>query len=330
VRVRKGKVLYEGKQHEGALQLAPNAPTGVRVFGYFHGPCGRTEGASVVAAPEHLRLPEDEAIEAIELPLLLQAMSQRYGYDFRDYAAASLKRRIRHAMQLEQLATISALQDRVVHDPECMARFLDAVSVDVSAMFRDPSFYWVFREKVVPALRDLPVIRVWHAGCCAGQEVYSMAILLHEEGLLDRAKIYATDINERLLAQGKEAIFPIKHMRDYTANYQKAGGRGQFSDYYTAKHESVIMRDFLRTNIVWAAHNLVTDASFNEFHVILCRNVMIYFNRGLQGRVHKLLYDSLADAGVLGLGRGESLQFTPYEDRYIVLDGAEKLYRKVK
>lgn len=283
-----------------------------------------------MAAPEQLPHPEVEAIEAIELPLLLEAIRQRYGYDFRDYAPASLKRRIRRAMQLEQLATLSALQDRVVHDAECMARLLDMVSVDVSAMFRDPTFYQVFRSKVVPVLRELPIVRVWHAGCCAGQEVYSMAILLHEEGLLGRAKLYATDINERLLAQGKEAIFPIKHMRDYTANYQKAGGQGQFCDYYTAKHEGVIMRDFLRSNIVWAAHNLVTDASFNEFQVILCRNVMIYFNCDLQGRVHRLLYDSLADAGVLGLGRGESLQFTPYEDRYDLLDGAEKLYRKVK
>lgn len=283
-----------------------------------------------MAAPEQLPDPEVEAIEAIELPLLLEAIRQRYGYDFRDYAPASLKRRIRRALQLEQLATLSALQDRVVHDAECMARFLDAVSVDVSAMFRDPTFYQVFRAKVIPALRELPVVRIWHAGCCAGQEVYSMAILLHEEGLLSRAKLYATDINERLLAQGKEAIFPIKHMRDYTANYQKAGGQGQFCDYYTAKHDSVIMRDFLRSNIVWAAHNLVTDASFNEFQVILCRNVMIYFNRDLQGRVHQLLYDSLADAGVLGLGRGESLQFTPCEERYALLDGAEKLYRKVR
>lgn len=283
-----------------------------------------------MTAPEQPRLPNVEAIEAIELPLLLEAIRLRYGYDFRDYAPASLKRRIRRLMQLEQLSTVSAVQDRVVHDAECMSRLLDAVSVDVTAMFRDPTFYRVLREKVIPGLRDLPIIRIWHAGCCAGQEVYSMAILLHEEGLLGRAKLYATDINERLLAQGKEAIFPIKHMRDYTANYQKAGGQGQFSDYYTAKHDSVILRDFLRSNIVWAAHNLVTDASFNEFQVILCRNVMIYFNSDLQGRVHKLLYGSLADAGVLGLGRGESLQFTPYEDRYELLDGVEKLYRKVK
>lgn len=283
-----------------------------------------------MTAPELPRLPDEEAIEAIELPLLLEAMRQRYGYDFRDYAPASLKRRIRRFMQLEQLTTLSSLQDRLVHEPECMARFLDAVSVDVTAMFRDPTFYRVLRSQVIPALRDQPIIRIWHAGCCAGQEVYSMAILLHEEGLLGRAKLYATDINERLLAQGRDAIFPIKHMRDYTTNYQKAGGRGQFSDYYTAKHDSVILREFLRGNIIWAAHNLVTDASFNEFQIILCRNVMIYFNSELQSRVHRVLYGSLADAGVLGLGRGESIQFTPYEDFYELIDGIEKLYRKVK
>lgn len=283
-----------------------------------------------MAAPGQARSFEDDAIEAIELPLLLEAIRQRYGYDFRNYAPASLKRRIRRATWLEQVRTLSALQDRIIHDPECMARFLDAVSVDVSAMFRDPSFYLAFREKVVPALRAEPIVRIWHAGCCAGQEVYSMAILLHEEGLLHRARIYATDINERLLARGKEAIFPIKDMRAYTANYQKAGGGGQFSDYYTAKHEHVIMRDFLRTKIIWAAHNLVTDGSFNEFHVILCRNVMIYFNGDLQGRAHRLFYDSLAVGSTLGLGRGESLQFTPFADCYEVLDGAEKLYRRVK
>lgn len=273
---------------------------------------------------------EIEAIEAIELPLLLEAIRRRYGYDFRDYAPASLKRRIRRAQQQEGLVTISALQDRLIHEPDCMTRFLDAVSVSVTSMFRDPSFYRAFRERVIPALRELPIVRLWHAGCCSGQEVYSMAILLHEEGLLGRARVYATDINERLLAQGKDAIYPIRHMRDYTANYQKAGGRGAFSDYYTAKHEHVIVRDFLRPNVVWAAHNLVTDASFNEFHVILCRNIMIYFNRGLQGRVHSLLYDSLAVPGVLALGRGESLQFTPHADCYEIIDGGEKLYRKLK
>lgn len=271
---------------------------------------------------------EEEGIEAIEISLLLEAIVRRYGYDFRDYAPASLKRRIRRIQGEERLPTVSALQERVIHEEACMSRFLDGLSVDVSALFRDPSFYLAFRQKVVPELRSLPLIRIWHAGCAAGEEAFSMAILLHEEGLLDRARIYATDMNERLLAKGKEAIFPIKHMKEYTANYHRAGGRGQFSDYYTAKHEGAIMRDFLRGNTVWAVHNLVSDTSFNEFNVVLCRNVMIYFNRTLQDRVHRLIYDSLPDGGILGLGRGESLQFTAVEGRYATLDLAERLYRK--
>lgn len=271
-----------------------------------------------------------ERLEAIEMPLLLEAMFQRYGYDFRDYAPASLRRRIHRTMQDCGAASLSAFQDRILHDPASMAAFLDMVSVDVSAMFRDPGFYRTLRGKVLPGLRGLPHLRIWHAGCASGEEVYSMAILLHEEGLLERAQLYATDVNPRVLARGKEAIFPIKHMREYTANYLKAGGKAAFSDYYTARHDSVILADALRHNIVWAEHNLVSDSSFNEFQIVLCRNVMIYFNRKLQARVHGLLHDSLMTGGTLGLGHGESLQFTPHEACYEVTDREERLYRKVK
>ena len=273
---------------------------------------------------------EAERIEAIELPLLLEAIFERYGYDFRDYAPASIRRRVRRAMQAETRRTISGYQERILREPEAMARFLDAVSVEVTAMFRDPYFHKAFRELVVPGLKARPAVRLWHAGCATGEEVYSLAILLHEEGLLERTKLYATDLNPRALERGKEGIFPVKHMREYTANYQRAGGRGTFSDYYTAKHEAVIMRDFLREKIVWAEHNLATDGSFNEFHAVLCRNVMIYFNRKLQERVHRLLYDSLALGGVLALGRGESLQFSPLEDRYDAVDRVEKIYRRAR
>lgn len=274
--------------------------------------------------------PSSPSIEAIELPLLLEAVWRRYGYDFRGYAPASLKRRIRRAMELQGLATLSALQDAVLHDEWAMAAFLDALTVEVTAMFRDPPFHLAFRDKVVPLLQALPLIRVWHAACASGEEVYSMAILLHEAGLLDKTRIYATDMNERVLETGRTAIYPLRRMQDYTANYQRAGGTASFSDYYTATHDGVILHDFLRRNIVWASHNLVSDGSFNEFHVILCRNVMIYFNRELQARVHRLLYDSLAAGGVLGLGRGESLQFTPHEERYDMLDATERLYRKMR
>lgn len=271
-----------------------------------------------------------EAIEAIETPLLLEAMFQRYGYDFREYAPASLKRRLRRAMQVEDLTTLSAFQDRILRDSKMMARFLNIISVDVTAMFRDPGFYRTFRDKVVPGLREQPLIRFWHAGCSTGEEVYSMAIVLHEEGLLERARIYATDINPRGIELGRNAIYPIRNMQEFTANYQKTGARAAFSDYYTARGDSIILRDFLRRNIVWAEHNLVTDASFNEFHAIFCRNVMIYFKLPLQQRVHQLIYDSLAMGGALGLGSAESLLFTPLKDRYEPIGGVEKLYRKVK
>ncbi len=282
------------------------------------------------AAAKSQSAEDGERIEAIEMPLLLEAMYQRYGYDFRGYAPVSLKRRLRRAMQEEGLASLSALQDRILHQTEAMARFLDIVSVDVTAMFRDPGFHRVFRERIVPALRPMPLIRIWHAGCSTGEEVYSTAIVLHEEGLLDKAKLYATDLNARVLERAREAVFPIRNMQEHTANYQKAGGRAAFSDYYTARGDSVILRDFLRRNVVWAEHNLVSDGSFNEFQVIFCRNVMIYFGRPLQARVHRLLHDSLAPGGYLGLGRSESLQFTPFEECYEVVDRTERWYRKAR
>lgn len=276
------------------------------------------------------RLPPQARIERIELALLLEAMYQCYGYDFRQYAPASLRRRVQRAIQNEAgVTSISAYQDRILHDAQCMTRFLDVVSVDTTAMFRDPSFYSVLREQVIPQLRAAPHLRIWHAGCSSGEEVYSMAIVLHEEGLLERSTLYATDINPAVLQAGREAIFRIKNMQHYTSNYLKAGGKAAFSDYYVAKHDGVILRDFLRNNIVWADHDLVSDGSFNEFQLILCRNVMIYFQRALQDRVHNLLYDSLAMHCVLGLGHGESLQFSPREACYDTVDRAEKLYRKV-
>lgn len=269
-----------------------------------------------------------ERIEAIELPLLLDAVVQRYGYDFRGYAPTSLKRRLRRALQEERLASFSALQERLLRDVESMARLLDAVSVEVTVMFRDPGFYRTFRDAILPTLRTQPLIRIWHAGCATGEEVYSMAILLHEEGLLDKARLYATDLNARALERGRAAIFPIRQMQENTANYQKAGGRAAFSDYYTAQGDSVILRQFLRRNIVWAEHNLVSDGSFNQFDVILCRNVLIYFGPALQTRVLRLLDESLCLGGCLGLGLGESLQPSVLAPHYEMLDRVQKWYRK--
>lgn len=274
--------------------------------------------------------PDRQAREEIEIRLLLEGVFQHYGFDFRDYAPASLKRRIWKCIQDENLHTVSALQEKVLHDPTCMERLLLTLSINVTAMFRDPDFYFAFRKKVVPLLQPSPFIRIWHAGCSSGEEVYSMAILLREEGLYDRTRIYATDLNEVVLKKAKEGIFPLGAMKDYTANYLRAGGSRSFSEYYTAKYDHAIFHRALQTNIVWAQHNLATDASFNEFDVILCQNVMIYFNRSLQSRVHKLFYESLVMFGVLGLGSKESISFTPYESAYEPLDDREKLYQKVR
>jgi chemotaxis protein methyltransferase CheR len=275
-------------------------------------------------------LEKKEELEKIEIQLLLEGMFRHYGFDFRDYALASLKRRIWNTMRAEQLSTVSGLQEKVLHDPECLDRFLLGLSVHVTAMFRDPGFYLSFRRNVIPLLRTYPFIRIWHAGCSTGEEVYSMAILLHEEGLYHRCRIYATDMNEMVLKKAKAGIYPLDQMQEYTQNYLQAGGKRAFSEYYTAAYDNAIFRSWLKENIVFSQHNLATDRSFNEFNVILCRNVLIYFNQSLQERVHKLLYESLTRFGVLGLGRQESLNFTPHEHHYEALDKREKLYRRIE
>ncbi|MBW4470459.1 MAG: protein-glutamate O-methyltransferase CheR [Stenomitos rutilans HA7619-LM2] len=268
-------------------------------------------------------------LEDIEVQLLLEGVYRYYGFDFRDYAPSSLRRRIRKILSAEALPTISTLQDRLLHDSACLERFLLGLTVNVTSMFRDPSFFVAFREKVVPLLRTYPFIRIWHAGCSTGQEVYSMAILLQEEGLYHRCRLYATDTNELVLQKAKQGIYPIELMQEYTQLYLKAGGLRSFSEYYTAGYGNAIFRSSLKENIVFSQHNLATDSSFNEFNVILCRNVLIYFNRTLQQRVHQLFYDSLCSFGVLGLGRRESLKLSPYEPHYEEIVKGERLYRRL-
>jgi chemotaxis protein methyltransferase CheR len=272
---------------------------------------------------------DTETIESIELDLLLDAVFRLYGYDFRDYAKTSMRRRIANIKKKEEVSTISALQDRVLHDSRSWERFLDGISVNVSAMFRDPGFFLAFRQYAVPVLRTYPFIRIWQAGCSLGEEAYSLAIMLEEEGLYDRSLIYATDINEVSLRQAREAIYPAELMQKYTQNYVQAGGQQSFSEYYTARYDFAILRPTLQRNIVFSQHNLVSDAPFNEFNVILCRNVMIYFNRGLQERTHNLFHESLAMFGILGLGSRESLRFMPHEHMYEPLVPGEKLYRRM-
>jgi chemotaxis protein methyltransferase CheR len=268
--------------------------------------------------------------ETLELQLLLEGVYRQYGFDFREYAPASLKRRVWRRVQAERAGTIAGLLERVLHDAEVMERLLLDLSINVTSMFRDPTFYGTFREKVVPVLRTYPFTRIWIAGCSTGEEVYSLAILLREEGIYDRTRIYATDINAAVLERAREGVFPLDKMREYTENYIRAGGKRSFSEYYLAKYEGALFDRTLSDNVVWAPHNLVQDRSFNTFNVILCRNVMIYFDRVLQNRVHELFYDSLERLGFLALGHKESIRFTGYEGAYEELDVLEKLYRKVR
>jgi chemotaxis protein methyltransferase CheR len=269
-------------------------------------------------------------LERVEIELLLEGVFRQYGFDFRSYAYASIRRRLWKRVDAEGLGNLSELQARVLHDQDAMERLLLDLSVNVTAMFRDPLFYVAFRNKVIPLLRTYPFIRIWHAGCSTGEEVYSMAILLEEAELYDRARIYATDINDVVLQQARRGIFPLDRMQEYTENYIRAGGTRSFSEYYTAKYDGALFDQRLVRNVVFAQHNLVTDRSFSEFHAIFCRNVLIYFDKDLQNRVHALFYDSLVRLGVLSLGSKESLKFSRYEQNYERLDVSEKIYRKIR
>lgn len=268
-------------------------------------------------------------LEDIEIGLLLEGVYRAHGFDFRDYSRASIKRRILELMRFEKLDTVSAFQNKLLHDATCLDRFVLGLSVHATAMFRDPSFYSTFRRKAVPLLRTYPTVQIWVAGCSTGEEVYSLAILLQEENLYEKCRIYATDISPVVLRRARDGIFPLSAMREYTNNYHKAGGQHEFSDYYTAQYDSVIFNPTLRHNVVFSEHNLATDGSFNEFQVIMCRNVMIYFNKDLQARVHNLFYNSLSMFGVFGLGNKESLKFTPRAAFYQHINHNDKLYRKI-
>ena len=267
-------------------------------------------------------------LERIEIELLLEAVNRHYGFDFRGYALGSLRRRLWRQAAAEGVASISGLQEKVLHEPEAMERLLAGLSVNVTTMFRDPTFYVSFREQVVPLLRTYPFIRIWNAGCSTGEETYSLAILLEEEGLYDRARIYATDFNAEVLTQARSGMLPLDRMREYTQNYLTAGGTKEFSAYYSVESGSARLHERLSSNVVFAQHNLAADRSFNEFNVILCRNVLIYFGRDLQRKVHNLFYESLARFGVLALGQKETLRFTDVDDCYEELDPREKIYRR--
>lgn len=264
----------------------------------------------------------------LEISLLLEAIYRKYGYDFREYSQAHIRRRIMNRMAVSGFEDVSQIQSKVLNDEPFASELLQDLSITVTEMFRDPAFYRSLREKVIPILKTYPFIKIWHAGCATGEEAYSMAILLQEEGLYDRTTIYATDFNQMALNRAKDGIFSNKMIKDYTTNYQLSGGKESFSSYYTSSYDNVIMNQSLKKNIVWANHNLVTDSVFAEVHLILCRNVLIYFDKNLQNKVQTLFYNSLINGGVLCLGSKESLRFTDLHEEYIELEAKQRIFKK--
>lgn len=283
-----------------------------------------------LVAPVEISTGADAQLETIEIQLLLEGLFRRYGFDFRDYAFSSLKHRIKEQMKVEQIEAISDYQAQLLRNDEAMERLLMSLSLTSNAMFRDPPFYRAFRERIVPLLRTYPFIRIWNIGCSSGEEVYSIAIILQEEGLYERCRIYATDMNKSVIRKAQEGQFPVTHITEYTENYLRSGGKEPFSNYYTVHGDYALLNPSLKQSIVFALHNPVADRSFNEFHMILCRNVMIYYNKTLQNHVHNLLYESLIMFGFLGIGHRESLRLTAREGFYEELDSREKIYRKVR
>lgn len=281
----------------------------------------------MTASPEKAD-PEPKELEELEIRLLVEAVHAQYGYDFAGYVPSTLTRRIREAAHAEGLPTITSLTNRVLHDPVAFERLLTNLLVQVTSMFRNPAFFAAFRSKVVPFLQTFPFVRIWVAGCSTGEELYSLAILLEEEDLMRRSRIYATDMSQAALKQAATGIMPLDRMKSYTNNYQAAGGTRSFSDYYTARYGHARMNASLTTNVFFAAHNLATDSSFNVFHVVMCRNVLIYFDRLLQDRAIGIFSDSLMRHGVLALGEAESLRFSKHANDFEALDSRRRIYRK--
>ncbi|AWE08548.1 chemotaxis protein CheR [Lysinibacillus sp. 2017] len=264
----------------------------------------------------------------LEIRLLLEAVFTLSGFDFRKYNQQSILRRVEHRMRINNFPTISRLTEGIIYDEQLLNMLLNDFSINVTEMFRDPSFFKVFRQQVVPQFQQLDKLRVWHAGCATGEEVYSMAILLQEEGLLEKTVMYATDMNENVLKKAQQGAFPLHKMQAYTKNYILAGGTESFSQYYKTDDCYASFHSYLRENIIFAQHNLATDQSFQEFDIIICRNVLIYFTPELQHNVHHLFYDSLAQHGFLGLGDKETLQFSPLASKYHIVNATERIYQK--
>lgn len=269
-----------------------------------------------------------ESTESVELDLLLESILRVYGYDFRHYARSSLKRRIKSFLEKKCVRNYSELQAILLHDRESFSQFLLEMSITVTDMFRDPLFYQSFRQLVVPVLKTYPYLKIWHAGCATGEEVYSLAILLHEEGMLERSTIYGTDFNATALSKAKSAIYGIDRLSNFASNYLQFGGEANFSDYFITKYQSAKVQNFLTKNVTFASHNLVTDNVFGEMNVIFCRNVLIYFNAELQNRVLDLFCDSLCQLGYLCLGAGETINYSTQSRNFETVSKEYKIYRK--
>jgi chemotaxis protein methyltransferase CheR len=270
----------------------------------------------------------DADVHNVEIRLLLEGIHQVHGYDFRGYAEASIRRRLIHWLAESPFTTFSEAQSRLLREPLLFESLLRGITVNVTEMFRDPAFFKAVREQVVPFLKTYPYVKIWHAGCSTGEEAYSLAIVLHEEGMAGRFRMYATDINESVLQRAAEGMLPIAEMQRFTRNYQKSGGRASFADYYTARYDRAILAADLRRDIVFAPHNLAVDAEFGEMHMVLCRNVMIYFKPALKERCLRLFDDSLLPGGFLCLGMKESLEQRLSGERYSELARHTRIYRK--
>lgn len=272
----------------------------------------------------------NDEISEQQLGQLISDVSGWYGYDFSNYSRASFKRRIIRLIALDKLNGYEELQERLQADRSYLQRFIEEISVNVTEMFRDPVFYEMLRNEILPELAPKPFIRIWHAGCSTGEEVYSMTILLKEAGLLNRSLIYATDLSPKVLTAAKEAVFPLSQMKLFSENYMKSGGKSDFSSYYSANYGFAKFDESLKKNVLFSSHNLVSDNSFNEFQLILCRNVLIYFNRELQNRALNLFDASLEKLGFLALGSKENIKYSDIAKNYKQWNGKEKIWRKLK
>jgi len=269
-----------------------------------------------------------EQIERVETELLIEAVNQCYGYDFSNYSKAHIKRRLMVFLNKNRFSSISEMQHHILHNSAVFEEFINNFSINVTEMFRDPSFYLFFRKNVIPTLKTYPYLKFWIAGCATGEEVYSFAIMLKEEGLLYRTTIYATDFNKDAVQKAKKGVYNIDSIKLYTSNYQKSGGLHSFSDYYTANYNTVVMDKYLRENIVFAEHNLVTDRSFTEANLVVCRNVLIYFNRELQDKVLKLFDESLTMGGFIALGTKETIHFSSINESYTQMENDCRIFKK--